>query len=199
MRPATAILVVLTLALYGAGLARAADFQKGLDAFGLRDFDTALAEWNELAEQGHGEARFRLAEMYRNGDGVEQDDRTALRWYRLAAETGLVIAQNYMGWIYENGIVGVRQDYTEAVKWWRLAAAQGSASAQNNLGMMHHFGRGVGEDQVRAYMWWTLAAAGGHAISPQHLEYLAPQSKQAEIAEAVALADACAAQDFRDC
>jgi TPR repeat protein len=31
--------------------------------------------------------------MYRKGQGVPQDDKTAVKWYRLAAEQGYALAQ----------------------------------------------------------------------------------------------------------
>jgi len=45
----------------------------------------------------------------------------ARRWYRLAAEQGLAIAQTNLGIGYANGL-GVPEDDAEAVRWYRLAA-----------------------------------------------------------------------------
>ena len=59
-----------------------------------------------------------------NGDGVPQDYKEAVKWYRLAAEQGYADAQYNLGLMYSNG-EGVPQDYKEAVKWYRLAAEQG--------------------------------------------------------------------------
>jgi hypothetical protein len=38
------------------------------------------------AEAGDAEAQFNLGVMYRNGNGVSQDDAEAVRWYRLSAD-----------------------------------------------------------------------------------------------------------------
>ena len=40
------------------------------------------------AEQGHAPSQAGLGFMYREGQGVPQDDAEAARWYRLAAEQG---------------------------------------------------------------------------------------------------------------
>ena len=77
--------------------------------------------------------------MYDNGEGVPQDYKEAVKWYRLAAEQGHAKAQYNLGLMYDNG-EGVPQDYKEAVKWYRLAAEQGVASAQTNLGFMYYNG-----------------------------------------------------------
>ena len=47
--------------------------------------------------------------MYAIGQGGLQDDAEAVRWYRLAADQGLVTAQHIVGFMYANG-EGVAQD-----------------------------------------------------------------------------------------
>ena len=54
--------------------------------------------------------------MYKKGQGVPQDYKTAVKWYTLAAEQGNRIAQVKLGDMYAEG-VGVPQDYKIAVKW----------------------------------------------------------------------------------
>jgi TPR repeat protein len=49
------------------------------------------------------------------------------------AEGGDKVAQNNLGYMYENGI-GVTEDNLEAAKWFTKAAEQGHAGAYNNLG-----------------------------------------------------------------
>jgi hypothetical protein len=62
---------------------------------------------------------------------VPQDDREAVRWYRLAAERGYALAQYNLGRMYYFG-KGVPQDYVEGHLWWNLAAAQGDEDAAKN-------------------------------------------------------------------
>jgi TPR repeat protein len=61
--------------------------------------------------------------MYRNGEGVPEDDKQAVKWYRLAAEQGHASAQYNLGFMYSNG-EGVPEDDKQAVKWYRLASEQ---------------------------------------------------------------------------
>jgi len=63
------------------------DFQKGLNAYKSGDYATALREWKPLAEQGNASAQKNMGVMYERGHGVPQNDKTAVKWYRLAAET----------------------------------------------------------------------------------------------------------------
>jgi hypothetical protein len=62
--------------------------------------------------------------MYAQGLGVSQDDREAIKWYRLAAEQGFTAAQVNLGWMYGNGR-GISQDFVQAHLWFSLAEAQG--------------------------------------------------------------------------
>ena len=59
-----------------------------MDAAKSGDFATALREWKPLAEQGIADAQFKLGLMYSLGRSVPQDYKTAVKWYRLAAEQG---------------------------------------------------------------------------------------------------------------
>ena len=55
------------------------------------------------AEQGAVDAQNNLGLMYDLGQGVPQDDKEAVKWYRKSAEQGLAIAQHNLGWMYDNG------------------------------------------------------------------------------------------------
>jgi len=70
--------------------------------------------------------------MYQHGEGVPQDYKTAVKWYRLAAEQGNANAQTNLGWMYDNG-TGVLQDYVRAHMWFNIAAISGeSKNASKN-------------------------------------------------------------------
>ena len=89
----------------------------------------------ERAERGDAGAQFNLGVRYDKGQGVPQDSKEAVKWYRLSAEQGNVDAQFNLGFMYNEGH-GVQQDYKEAEKWSRLAAEQGDAIAKFILGWM---------------------------------------------------------------
>jgi hypothetical protein len=69
-----------------SGSAYPTDFDKGTEAYSKGDFKTALAEWRPLAKQGDAEVQFNLGLMYEQGLGVPQDDKEAVKWYRLATK-----------------------------------------------------------------------------------------------------------------
>ena len=54
--------------------------------------------------------------------------KAALAEWRPLAHAGNARAQNFLGFMYDNG-EGVLEDDLEAVKWYRLAAEQGNSKA----------------------------------------------------------------------
>ncbi|HSR55254.1 MAG TPA: tetratricopeptide repeat protein, partial [Alphaproteobacteria bacterium] len=124
---------MLATALLIAALPTAAqDFQKGMEAYRLGAFATALEHWKRLAEGGHAVAQNNVGTMYQLGEGVQQDLIEAAKWYRKAAEQGLVYAQSNLALMYFTG-EGVGRNYTLAAKWYRKAAEQGNAQDQFSL------------------------------------------------------------------
>src|SRR5258708_32324707 len=69
--------------------------------------------------------------MYDKGQGVQQNYVEALKWYRLAAETGNSHAQDNLGLMYANGH-GVQQDYVSAYMWLDVAAALSNGAPAEN-------------------------------------------------------------------
>ena len=68
--------------------------------------------------------------MYDNGQGVPEDDKEAVKWYRLAAEQGYAKAQDNLGIMYATG-EGVPKDNVIAYVWLNLARANGLDNSQN--------------------------------------------------------------------
>ena len=54
----------------------------------------------KTAEQGDASAQVELGLMYANGEGVPEDDREAVKWFRAGAEQGYASAQFNLGLMY---------------------------------------------------------------------------------------------------
>jgi TPR repeat protein len=70
--------------------------------------------------------------MYDQGDGVAQDYREAVKWYRLAATQGLVNSYTNLGVMYGLGH-GVAQNYVYEHMWLNLAAASFSGDEREKV------------------------------------------------------------------
>jgi TPR repeat protein len=191
-------LMIAALLIIPCVTAWAADLRKGAAAYNSGDYATALAEWKPLAEQGNAMAQTNLDVMYDNGLGVIEDDREAVKWYRLAAQQGDAKAQYNLGVQYDDG-EGVVEDDKEAVKWFRLAAQQGDTRAQHNLGVMYANGEGVIQDNVYAHMWWNLAAADGVEDARTNKDIIVKRMTPQDISKAQDLARECVKKNYKDC
>lgn len=109
-----------------------AGFDEGVQAYKNKDYAKAMTEFRPLAEQGNASAQYNLGQIYRQGEGVLQDDAEAVKWYRLAAEKGDADAQNNLGIMYFLGL-GVMQDYKEAEKWYHLSAVAAANASSEKL------------------------------------------------------------------
>ena len=69
--------------------------------------------------------------MHSKGQGVPQDYKEAVKWYRLSAEQGDAVAQFNLGFMYGKGL-GVPQDYVSAHMWWNLSGSNGHKDAVTN-------------------------------------------------------------------
>lgn len=109
-----------------ASVGLCADLQKGMDAYSAHDYTTALRELKPLAEQGNAVAQYGLGIMYDNGQGVAEDDKEAVKWYRLAAEQGNVFAQYDLGVSYQDMLP------TPAATLWSLSRSPGPATTRSD-------------------------------------------------------------------
>jgi len=164
-----------------------ADLEKGQEAYISGDYETAITEWQPLADEGLAAAQFGIGLLYANGYGVPLDDDQALKWYLLAAEQGHGEAQCNLAVMHANGW-GVPQSNDEAFKWYSLAAEQGVVPAQINLAKMYSGGYGTDKDNVQALKWFTVAAKLGETPPPARRDDVARAMSADEIANADLLA-----------
>lgn len=106
-------------------------YQEGVEAYQAGKFDVAAAKFKELAEQGDSSAQFNLGSLYREGQGVSQDDKQAALWWAKAADQGHLDAMDNLGLRYAKG-EGVEQDMVQAYKWFSIAALSKNVSAAAN-------------------------------------------------------------------
>ena len=114
-----------------------ADAQCGLAlllAGGTGDYLQALEWYTRAAAQNHRLAQFNLGQMYARGQGVEQNDATAVMWMRRAAHGGDAGAQFDLGdrgarALPQGAHADAPESRIESYKWFKLAAAQGYGQA----------------------------------------------------------------------
>ena len=115
-------LILASLFLGFSTLVRA-DFNDGVVAYTMQDFDKAFPVFQSLAETSdHAMAQYWLGMMCLKGQGVEQDYENAGKWFRKAAEQGIPQAQYKLGDLYYRGN-GLPKDYESAYIWFSVGAS----------------------------------------------------------------------------
>ena len=132
-------------------------------ASGSEDTAAAIRKLEEAAALGHPPAQLQLGELYKTGQGVDQDFNQAQTWFRRSANGGNVLAMHRIGVLTARGEGGAPNP-AEAVTWFEQAANFGLVDSQYNLGAIYH---PTGEnssglqDAGKAYYWYSLAARNG--------------------------------------
>lgn len=137
-----------------------------------RDLKKAVEYYSKAANANDAQALFRLGNYFEAGlPGeagekaiVEQNPKSALDLYRLAAQNGLSEAFYNVGVYYETGTV-VDKDFEKAFTFHLRAANAGLPQAQHRLAGLYQNGSGVTQDLVAAIGWYQRAAAAGFAAS----------------------------------
>ena len=132
------------------------------EAYEAKDYSKAMKYYLYAAEKNNDVAQCQIGTMYRNGEGVTQDNSIAMKWYLKSAEQGNVLAQFCLGAMYYLG-QGVAKDYAESFKWYHKAAEQGKDSAMWSVALCYENGTGVEKNIDKAVYWYKKGAEKGDA------------------------------------
>lgn len=117
--------VYLALALCFIVLPARADFNDGVVAYLMGQYDKAYSTMRSLAESSeHAYAQYYVGMMHLKGQGVDQDYKEAGNWFRKASEQRIPQAQYKLGTLYMSG-QGLPRDYEFAYSWFRVGAVHG--------------------------------------------------------------------------
>ncbi|MEN0002133.1 MAG: tetratricopeptide repeat protein [Pseudomonadota bacterium] len=148
----------------------------GLQAYKKGEKGEAFEAYRDVAEQGHPGARWKLAHMYAEGDGVAEDDYEAFKIFanivRDGAEPGtrdsafVANALVSLAGYFEHGIPGspVKADPLRARDlYWQAATSFGEPNAQFEIGRLHLGDGSDANGRTQAAKWFNQAAKKGHA------------------------------------
>jgi TPR repeat protein len=160
----------------------------GVDDLKAGDADASVAALTYAAEGGEAIARWKLGEMYADGQGVQRDDVKAYHYFNQLVEdydedqpdrrnlSAISNAFVAVGVYCLTGIPNsdVRPDPRRAHELFQYAATIfGDPNAQYNLAHMYIVGAGgVAKDNITAVRWLAVAAQKGHAPSQALLGHI---------------------------
>lgn len=161
----------IVAAVFGAGILVStpeltqAGFDEGRHALKEANYTVAWQEFLPLAEAGMPAAQCRIAEMLRDGLGVERDLSASAEWFAKAADQGMARAQYALAHMYHRGR-GVQQSedasqrlFSSAFSEVLIEAQAGKIGQQLALAQMYRYGLGVNQDLRNAGLWYREAAA----------------------------------------
>lgn len=111
------------------------------------------------ANRGNGYACYDLGRIHLMGQGCEEDEEEAQRWFRDALEAFHVAEasaekKGYLryriGKCHAYGY-GTQQNYEESARWFRQAVDENNPFAAYSLGGQHLRGQGVEQSDTEAY------------------------------------------------
>lgn len=146
-------------ALYGESIAALNAAEDDNDAL------AAIGKLQDAAALGYPPAQLQLGELFKTGQGIDQDLGQARVWFRRAANGGNVLAMHRIGVMTARGDGGPA-DSAEAIAWFERAANFGLVDSQYNLGAIYHpsdTSASSIQDAGKAYYWYSLAARNGDA------------------------------------
>jgi TPR repeat protein len=132
------------------------------------------------AGEGELDAQALLGQILLDGQGIEQDQPLAFRWFEIAARRGHLMARNMLGRCLEHGW-GCTADALLAARHYQMAAEAGLDWAMYNYANLLATGRGVVENQAQAMNLYRRAAELGHAKSMNLLGRYLEQGRECPV------------------
>lgn len=169
------------------------------EGFGVpQDYSEAMRWYRLAADQGLAEAQHNIGMLYYQGYGTKQNYREAVKWFKLATQQDLADSQYMLALCYHYG-QGVSIDYTFAKTWYLKSAQQGYANAQFMYAFMLQAGEIGDPEPLKALAWSEVAKRNGKADSDDVGDQSRLLLDDAEIAEAMKLADVCLSSAYQSC
>lgn len=134
------------------------------------DYQAALTHFTNASKHNHAQAMWELGVMYENGEGVTQNQFTALDWFRkseLAAGTEApdsFYVTDSSGELNEVSVPQYLQHLTQR-------AQSGQTDAKFALAKIYDAGVITTSDLPQAFNWYLSAATDGHAKAAQLVSY----------------------------
>ena len=116
--------------------------------YGLRqDKTNALELWHKAGELGYAGAYCNIGSAYRNGVGVERDDKKAEHYYELAAMKGCATARHNLG--NSEGRAG---NWDRAIKHWLISVRGGNNDSVKVVQHLYKHGHATKDDYTKTLL-----------------------------------------------
>jgi len=133
------------------------NFNKGLRAYGRKDYEKAIMHLYPLALKDDDDAQLVLGDIYMREEGVYKDVKKGLDWYKRAIALGNIKATRTLGQMHLSGNY-VKQDSKKGVALFLKAARLGDVASQLALGNYYITSKKTDYNPSKAAYWYAKAA-----------------------------------------
>ena len=137
-------------------------------AFANHDYQGAFDSCIEDARSGDADCENAIGVLYLEGKSVAQSTRTAIQWFKRAADKDHAASQFNLGLAYARDQPGFR-NFSKSAEAILKAAENGHVHAQLLIGNYFAEGMGVPIDNQKAFNWWKVAAERNSAMAQNNL------------------------------
>ena len=123
------------------------------------------------ANKGDAYAQGNVGWHYQTGNGVAQDNKKAIKWFKLGVDKDAPYSLIQLAYHYNNGL-GILKDEKKGFELNMKAANQGDEVAEANIGWHYLEGVGVSKDSELALKWFKLAAEKNNAYAQANLGWM---------------------------
>jgi len=127
--------------------------------------NTVIDLWTKAAEKGESTAAANLGLIYYDGEYVEKDYATAMKWFELSASKDNIIGLFQLGTCYFYAR-GTERDLEKAKTYYLRAAEKGNAMSAYNIGMIYQ----EQNDVTNTIKWMRQAAQMGFEPAKDFLQ-----------------------------
>lgn len=118
----------------GEGM-RFMEHRTALEAYKNKDYEKAMALWEEEVKHKNDQAMTNIGLMYLKGEGVAKDFTKAREWFLRASEYGNDSANYNLALMYQTKL-GVEEDESAAIEYFRRAVMKNHKGANFRLGLL---------------------------------------------------------------
>lgn len=139
--------------------------------------------YRELADEGSTDALMKLAEMEKNGIGIEQNIQSAIEHYTSAMDAGELKAAVSLLKMHAYGNVVSNTVYNSTIACLESFAIGGNVKAMRILGDGYYFGKTLEKNLEKAFYWHTVASNAGDSRSDMRLASMLIKGEGCDIDE----------------
>ncbi|UPT78318.1 hypothetical protein MN086_04035 [Sulfurovum sp. XGS-02] len=124
-----------------------------------RSFNSVTSKQIDASEQ------YQIARSLEYGiNGIQRDEKKALKHYLNAANRGHILAQYKVGKFYQQG-KGTPRNHHKALYWFKKAAAQNDVYSYYEISKLYYANKEIPKDEKKAFQWCEKAAIGGLGVA----------------------------------